>query len=345
MPKVDYTREVDNMTTVERIDQIYEKMQTFPLSIILPLVLPIALESRDYEGYCILSCWLNPITKEKNANLVLWSGIERILLQEGIDKDSANRIKSKSFDEYMKMRTVDKDSVLCSSVKEIEDMFKSFDDMIAAVELPQGLHPVDLYYRSQTASKEKFVVIEKRQIFEKQYALLQSYLSTKLTEYRQKALLEERKIKLNESIKNTKDVFIIHGHNEAKLLELEKLLKNEFGLNPIILKDKPNQGLTIISKFEKYASQCSYAFALFTPDDIVTASNGKQYFQARPNVIFELGWFYASLGRAKVCILEQASDKSEIFSDLQGVMRIQFNNDIAEAVLSIRRELESVGII
>lgn len=333
------------MTTVERIDQIYDKMQAFPLSNILPLMLPIALESRDYEGYCILSCWLNPITKEKDTNLVLWNGIERILLQEGIDNNCANRIISNSFDEYMKIRTVDEDCVLCSSAKEIEDMLKSFDDMIAAIELPQGLHPTDLYYRSQTASKEKLIVIEKRQIFERQYALLQSYLSTKLTEYRQKAVLEERKIKLSESIKNTKDVFIIHGHNEAKLLELEKLLKNEFGLNPVILKDKPNQGLTIISKFEKYASQCSYAFALFTPDDIVTASNGKQYLQARPNVIFELGWFYASFGRAKVCILEQASDKSEIFSDLQGIMRIQFNTDISEVVLSVRRELESVGII
>ena len=84
---------------------------------------------------------------------------------------------------------------------------------------------------------------------------------------------------------------------------------------------------------------------MFTPDDIVTASNGKQYFQARPNVIFELGWFYANLGRAKVCILEQSSEKSEIFSDLQGIMRIQFQNNISESILSIRRELESVGII
>lgn len=333
------------MTIVERIDQIYIESQTQPLSNILPLVLPLALENTDYEGYCIFSFWLNPLCNEKETNQVLWKRTECILLQEGLDATTVSHIISDSFEQYLKMRTIGKDEVLSSSVKEIEDMFKTLDNIVAAVEIPQGLHPVDLYYRSQAVTNDKMQVLEKRKIFEKQYALLQSYLTAKLTEYRQKSVLEERKNTLSKSIKNSKDVFIIHGHSEAKLLELEKLLKDEFGLNPIILKDKPNQGLTIIDKFEKYALQCSYAFALFTPDDIVTASNGKQYFQARPNVIFELGWFYANLGRAKVCILEQSSEKSEIFSDLQGIMRIQFQNNISESILSIRRELESVGII
>lgn len=333
------------MTTAERIDQIYDRMQSQTLSSILPLILPIALECQDYEGYCIFSHWLNPISQEKESTTELVEGMVRVLAQEGLSKEEINKIKRTSIQKYINMRTVGKDQVMGFGVKEMEDVLSSFDDMISAVEVPQGLHPVDLYYRSQSAAKEKLLIIEKRQVFEKQFAVLQSYLSTKLTEYRQKAVLTERKKALNTNIKNSKDVFIIHGHNEAKLLELEKLLKDEFGLNPIILKDKPNQGLTIIDKFEKYALQCSYAFALFTPDDIVTTPNGRQYFQARPNVIFELGWFYANLGRAKVCILEQASEKSEIFSDLQGIMRIQFNNNISESVLSIRRELESVGII
>ena len=154
----------------------------------------------------------------------------------------------------------------------------------------------------------------------------------------------ERKEKLEKSSKNTKDVFIIHGHSEAKRRELETMLKERFGLNPIVLSEKPDQGLTIIEKFEKYASTCSYAFALFTPDDIVT-NGGQQYFQARPNVIFELGWFYANLGRARVCILDQASDQSRIFSDLQGVMRMQFKENISEKHFEIERELKSVGII
>ena len=113
----------------------------------------------------------------------------------------------------------------------------------------------------------------------------------------------------------------------------------------IVLADQPNQGLTIIEKFEKFAEGCSYAFALFTPDDILESNDGKKYFQARPNVIFELGWFFANLGRSRVCILDQASPKSEIFTDLQGVMRIQFRDDVSEKYTEIERELKSVGII
>ncbi|MEE1282638.1 MAG: nucleotide-binding protein [Acutalibacteraceae bacterium] len=112
----------------------------------------------------------------------------------------------------------------------------------------------------------------------------------------------------------------------------------------IVLSDQPDQGLTIIEKFEKYAKNCSYAFALFTPDDIVT-NGDKQYFQARPNVIFELGWFYANLGRSRVCILDQASERSKIFSDLQGILRMQFINDVSERYIEIDRELKSLGII
>jgi hypothetical protein len=63
-----------------------------------------------------------------------------------------------------------------------------------------------------------------------------------------------------------KKVFIIHGHDETRLLELEKILKDDFHLDPIILKDKPNGGsTTIIEKFELYASDCGFAIALFTP--------------------------------------------------------------------------------
>ena len=142
----------------------------------------------------------------------------------------------------------------------------------------------------------------------------------------------------------SKKVFIIHGHNEAKRRELEKIIDG-FGLVPIVLGAKPNQGMTIIEKFEYYASECGFAFALFTPDDIIQTEDGKQYFQARPNVIFELGWFYSHLGRAKTCVISQASEKNSIFSDLQGVMRIPFNQDVEECYLQIKRELESANMI
>jgi len=150
----------------------------------------------------------------------------------------------------------------------------------------------------------------------------------------------------NDNVEIIKEnIFIIHGHNEAKWRELYKMLKDEFKVNPIVLSEQPNQGLTIIEKFEKYAKTCSYAFAIFTPDDIVVENNGEEYFQARPNVIFELGWFYSNLGRPFVCILNQKSNKNAIFSDLQGIMRLEFNNNVSEQYSEIEKELKASKIV
>ena len=142
---------------------------------------------------------------------------------------------------------------------------------------------------------------------------------------------------------DNKKIFIIHGHDENKLLELEKILKEHFGLTPIVLKDQPNNGsTTVIEKFEQYASQCSYAIALFTPDDQVE-NNGKKYLQARPNVIYELGWFSAFLSRKNVMLL--LKDGTDIFSDFQGIVQIRFNTNIEDVYLKLQKEFKVSGLI
>ena len=141
----------------------------------------------------------------------------------------------------------------------------------------------------------------------------------------------------------SKKIFLIHGQNEDRLLELEKIINIDFGLESIILKDKPNSGAkTIIEKFELYAQSCSFAIALFSPDDIVN-SKGKQYFQARPNTIFELGWFCGKLGRDKIMLLLQ--DGTEIFSDFQGIIQIRFKYKISEQFREIYKELKEAQVI
>ena len=155
---------------------------------------------------------------------------------------------------------------------------------------------------------------------------------------------ESSKMKTEKRKKNCKKVFIIHGHNEAKLRELKEILEKNFNLEPIILSEQAGEGKTLIEKIEKYASECSYAFAIFTPDDIVS-NNGEKYFQVRPNVIFELGWFYAKLGRSKVCILNQGSKQDSIFSDLKGVEYVSFKDNISEKYLKIKTELEAGEIL
>ncbi len=78
---------------------------------------------------------------------------------------------------------------------------------------------------------------------------------------------------------------------------------SEFRLNPIILQEQADVGCkTVIEKFEHYAETCSYAIAIFTPDDEVAAGD-ETYLQARPNVIYEIGWFCGRLGRGGAMLL------------------------------------------
>lgn len=69
----------------------------------------------------------------------------------------------------------------------------------------------------------------------------------------------------------------------------------------------------------------------------------QSYSQARPNVIFELGWFYGRLGRSRVCILFQ--EGSKLHSDLDGVLRIQFRESVEEKLGEIEKELKAAGLL
>lgn len=137
-------------------------------------------------------------------------------------------------------------------------------------------------------------------------------------------------------IPNSKKVFIIHGQDKTNLLSLRSLLIERFGLNPIILNEQASKGRTLIEKFEQEALSAAFAFALFTPDDEI-GTQTFQYHQARPNVIFEIGWFFSRLGRNRVAILFKSGTK--IHSDLDGIVRIEFEDSINERILEIEREL------
>ncbi len=148
-----------------------------------------------------------------------------------------------------------------------------------------------------------------------------------------------------ESMSNScgeKLVFIIHGRDEANLLKLEKLVKDEWHLKPIVLMYEPGKGRTLIEKFEEEARGAVFAFALLTPDDLIKTDR-EEYIQPRPNVAFELGWFYAQLDRKHVCILLRAG--THLHSDLDGISRIEFNRSVDEKVIEIRKELEAAGLI
>jgi hypothetical protein len=110
----------------------------------------------------------------------------------------------------------------------------------------------------------------------------------------------------------------------------------------LVSSGQPDQGLTIIEKFEAYANQVAFAVVLLTPDDVGGAALApSQASRARQNVIFELGYFAGKLGRGRACLLRKGD--VEIPSDLYGV--IYTNMDADEGwKLKLAKELKAAGL-
>lgn len=117
--------------------------------------------------------------------------------------------------------------------------------------------------------------------------------------------------------KNKKNVFIVHGHNEEIKEKVARTLE-KLKLNPVILHEQSDEGLTVIEKFEKH-SNVDFAIILLTYDDYGNVkSNEEKNKRARQNVILELGYFIGKLGRSKVMPLYEKG--VELPSDISGVL-------------------------
>jgi len=142
-------------------------------------------------------------------------------------------------------------------------------------------------------------------------------------------------------------VFIVHGHDEIAKNELEILLA-EMGFEPVVLHRQADKGQTIIEKFEENAD-VGYAFILLTPDDIAYSAKEEQLndgdrhkeFRARPNVIFEFGYFIGRLGRNRTCCLYKGT--VALPSDVSGLIYKRFERSIEEVAYAVRKELKAAG--
>jgi len=119
-------------------------------------------------------------------------------------------------------------------------------------------------------------------------------------------------------------VFIAHGHDDESKEMLARVLEH-LGLRAIVLHEQPNRGQTIIEKFEQH-SGVDFAVVLMTPDDVggSAAHSDQLNPRARQNVVFELGFFIAKLGRANVCALYKPG--VEIPGDYMGVLFIPMDS-------------------
>ncbi len=124
---------------------------------------------------------------------------------------------------------------------------------------------------------------------------------------------------------NKKHVFIVHGHDDQLKTKVENVLR-KLGLEPIILAQQPNEGDSIIDKFERKSSNADYAIILLTADDKGKPKNDKRYkLRARQNVIFEMGYFRAKLGKRNLCYMYE--EEVELPSDINGIGYVAIKND------------------
>jgi len=137
-------------------------------------------------------------------------------------------------------------------------------------------------------------------------------------------------------------VFLVHGHDEGTLHACARFLE-KLDLPVVILREEPNQGRTIIEKFEHH-SNVGFAVVLLTADDRGGVAGQKfeeQRARARQNVIFELGFFLGRLGRKRVCALY--AEGVEIPSDYQGVVFVPLDDGQAW-MFHLAKEMAAAGL-
>jgi predicted nucleotide-binding protein len=146
-----------------------------------------------------------------------------------------------------------------------------------------------------------------------------------------------------QSQRPTERVFIVHGHNDAIKESVARFVE-KLGLAAIVLHELPNEGKTIIEKFESH-SQVDYAVVLLTADDEGSVKRGtgasEKSPRARQNVVFELGFFSAKLGRSRVAVLYEQG--VEIPSDFSGILYIPIDQSGVWR-FQLAKELKTAGL-
>lgn len=136
----------------------------------------------------------------------------------------------------------------------------------------------------------------------------------------------------------TREVFVVHGHDEGARESVARYLE-KIGFKPIILHEQANMGRTVVEKIEAHGN-VDFAVVLLTPDDEGCAHGGKPEPRARQNVLLELGYFIGKLGRANVCALKRGV--VEIPSDFAGVVWEAMENG-GSWKQALARELQAAG--
>ncbi|HEX6904535.1 MAG TPA: TIR domain-containing protein [Thermoanaerobaculia bacterium] len=114
-------------------------------------------------------------------------------------------------------------------------------------------------------------------------------------------------------------VFVAHGHDDEATEAVVSFLRRS-GVQAVVLKEQPLASQTIIQAFEEQ-SNVQFAIILLTPDDEGRLKGKKPWEpRARQNVVFELGFFLAKLGRHRVVAFMKEGEPVEVPSNYSGFL-------------------------
>ena len=137
----------------------------------------------------------------------------------------------------------------------------------------------------------------------------------------------------------SEEVFIVHGQDGPAKIEVARIIERA-GLKAVILHEQPNQGRTIIEKFEAHGGAAGFAVIVATADDVGGLDPDHLQPRARQNVIGEMFWFAGRLGRDRVCVLVKG--KIEMPSDFAGIGYTEMD-DRGAWKAELLRELQAAG--
>jgi predicted nucleotide-binding protein len=129
-------------------------------------------------------------------------------------------------------------------------------------------------------------------------------------------------------------VFVVHGHQDAALNDLEQYLKS-LDVRPLIMTRMQEPSLSLLQRFFTIAGQANFAVILLSADDYGASLDQYQLpdvgdkalkFRSRQNVILELGFFFGKLTWDRVIVLSKKPHKKwpdfEMPSDLHGMVTV-----------------------
>lgn len=140
-------------------------------------------------------------------------------------------------------------------------------------------------------------------------------------------------------------IFLSHGHDEAVTVEVVRFLEGS-NTRVVLLRDQPGRGRGPLELLEDYRN-IEFAIILVTPDDLGCKKGDELKLlrpRARQNVIFELGFFLAKLGRGRVLVLyKDEGEPIEWPSNFQGVLYREIDHGGGWRD-EVRRDLIAAGI-